>query len=64
VRFLFVMAACPPSDNRVCAFRYRTFVGLYSYNFVGQDSDVGQRHLTKRNTLKNSVESKDYAHPK
>ncbi len=29
----------------VCAFRYRTFAGLYSYNFVSQDSDVGQRHL-------------------
>ena len=31
----------------VCAFRYRTFAGLYSYNFVSQDSDVGQRHLSK-----------------
>jgi len=34
----------------VCAFRYRTFAGRYSYNFivgVSRGSDVGQRHLGK-----------------
>ncbi len=34
-------------DNRRVRLPLQTFAGLYSYNFVSQDSDVGQSHLSK-----------------